>query len=553
MGLYEFQLLFGAINYLAMYPTLVAFPSLWARLLFNLDRVHLAGDNLQALQGVFLLLMTVVAPSYAVAICYKYSDFAAVAVFQRVTVLAAVALVTLLVGWGHAGVSHFISLMVLVDVTGGIAHGCSHPQGLRGVFGEIWALSKNTPTTPFNRALRVEAYVGMTFGFMATVYAALVRVKLGIVMSVIATVIPFFWICFLANDPGETPAKCLLLHRLTIAGSLLYLTAVQDFGPLNVVFYCMAGALLVGVVSPYLSAVVAGASALVLYKFGCDYVLSVEGAAFFWMLGWGVVTSLTSYGWLFLFYDEYDDKQKRRVKNTHWQDNILGLFCFVGGAALDKAGFLAPGTVGEPVVYLLPPVTLWFTLETKMLNHIQVGTPFHPSWWVDGDLPRFSPTDWVNATFGIATALITVVLTTYAYYAVNYAVGFSAISFANEVTWKFALAHGILFIWHSGMWMIVASSGIPPIAHHTKPFSVFPPELPAFLQANPHDCIPVHKADLAVGVALLFAGTFALDDNRYDVPVKLAVAALWAYQTLAKVNVHRKGWGYAAPVHQKKD
>ena len=69
--------------------------------------------------------------------------------------------------------------------------------------------------------------------------------------------------------------------------------------------------------------------------------------------------------------------------------------------ALHKAGHLTAGTVGAPVVYLLPPVTLWFTLETKMLNHLQVGTPFHPSWWMEGDLPRFSPSDWVNVTFGI--------------------------------------------------------------------------------------------------------------------------------------------------------
>lgn len=392
----------------------------------------------------------------------------------------------------------------------------------------------------------------MTFGFMATVYEAVVaQEKLGIIISTIATIIPFFWIGFHANDPSETPTKCLLLHRLIMAGSLLYMSEVMGFGKLNLVFYFTAGALTVGAVSPYLGAIVSGVSTLVLYKLGCDYVLSVEDAASLWMLGWGVVTAITSYGWVFLFYDEYDDKQKVRVMNTHWQDKILGLFCFVSGAALDKAGFLLPGTVGEPVVYLLPPITLWFTLETKMLNHIQVGTPFHPTWWIDGYLPRFSHTDWVNATFGIVTALITVVLTTYAYYAVNTAVGFGSISFANESVWKFALGHGILFIWHSGMWMIVASSGIPPMAHHTFPLHVFPPELPAFIQANPHDCIPVHKVDLAIGVALLFAGTFSLDDGKYDMPVKIAVAFLWACQTISKVNVHRKGWGYVAPVLKK--
>lgn len=554
MGSYEFQALFGAVNYISMYPTLVAIPWLWAMLLFNIDMVHFTEENVKAMQGVFFLLMAVVSPSYAVALYYKYTNFTAVTVFQRVAVVSTCALVTGLIGQDPFEHKNFVSLMFIVDVGGGIAHGFSHPKGLYGVFGDIWTLTKNTPTNSFNKALRVEAYVGMTFGLMATIYAAVVaQVKLGIIISMLATIIPFFWFGFHANDLSETPTKFLLVHRFIIAGSLLYLSEVLDFGKLNIVFYFMSGAMVVGVISPYLSAIATGVSTIYLYKLGCDYVLSVEGASFYWMLGFGILTSITSYVWIFLFYDEYNDAQKKRVMNTHWQDNILGFFCFVSAAALDKAGFLSPGTVGEPVVYLLPPITLWFTLETKMLNHIQVGTPFHPTWWIDGDLPRFSHTDWVNATFGIVTALITVVLTTYAFFAICTAMGFGSLSFAAESSWRFAIAHGILFIWHSGMWMIVASSGIPPMAHHTKPISVFPPELPAFIQANPHDCIPVHKADLFIGVVLLFAGTFLLDDAKYDMPLKAITGATWVFQTVMKLKVHQKGWGYVAPVNKKKD
>jgi len=547
-------MLFGAVNYMSMYPTLVAIPWLWALLLFNVDMVHFTEENVKSMQGVFFLLLTIVSPSYLVALYFKYTNFYAVTAFQRMTLVATCALITGLIGQDPFENRNFVSLMFVVDVGGGIAHAFSHPNGFSGVFADIWTLLKNTPTNSFNKALRVEAYVGMTFGFMAVVYTAVVaQIKLGMIMSMLSSIIPFFWFAFHANDPSETSTKCLLVHRFIILGSLLYLSEVMDFGKMNIVFQLTATAIAAGGISPYLGAIASGIFTLMLYKMGCDYVLSVEGAAFYWMLGWGIVTVITSYGWIFLFYDEYDDKQKKRVMNTNWQDKILGFFCFVSGAALDKAGFLSPGTVGEPVVYLLPPVTLWFTLETKMLNHLQVGTPFHPTWWIDGDLPRFSPTDWVNATFGIATALITVVLTTYAFYAVNSAVGFDSLSFATETTWKFALAHGILFIWHSGMWMIVASSGIPPIASHTKPFSVFPPELPAFIQANPHDCIPVHKADLFIGVVLLFVGTFFLDDTKYDMAVKAMVGVAWAFQMFMKLKVHKKGWGYVAPVNKKED
>jgi len=421
----------------------------------------------------------------------------------------------------------------------------------------VWTLSKNTPTTPFNKALRLEAYIGMTFGLMACVYVGMVaQIKAGLIIAMLATFIIYFWLGFHANDPSETPTKFILFHRVAIASTLFYMSEVEgNLGDLKLVFQMVACSLLAGLISPYAAAMTSGVCTLYLYKLGSDWVLSTElsgeKAVFYWMLGWGIATIISSYAWIYLFIDGYDEKQKKRVWRTNWQDRILGVFCFLSGAALDKAGFLLPGTIGAPVVYLLPPVTLWFTLETKMLNHMQVGTPFHPTWWIDGDLPKFSHTDWVNATFGIATALITVILTSYAFYAINTAIGVTSLSFTDaETTWKFAMAHGILYIFHSGMWMIIASSGIPPVGK-AKAFSVFPPPLPAPLQANPHDCVPAHKVDLFIGNLLLFVATFFPLDE-YDMPLKAAVGFAWAVTTLMKVNIHIKGWGYVAPIVKQK-
>ena len=139
----------------------------------------------------------------------------------------------------------------------------------------------------------------------------------------------------------------------------------------------------------------------------------------------------------------YDEKQQKRIQGTHWQDNILAIFVIVVGGALDKANYLRSDTLGGPVVYLLPVVTLWFSLETKLLTHLWVGTPFHPSWWMygstkDDQVPRYSKNDWINVTFSIGTILITAVLTSYAWFATNKAVGFDAMGFTSSNTWKFA-------------------------------------------------------------------------------------------------------------------
>eukprot|EP00527_Entomoneis_sp_CCMP2396_P000802 CAMPEP_0198137314 /NCGR_PEP_ID=MMETSP1443-20131203/836_1 /TAXON_ID=186043 /ORGANISM="Entomoneis sp., Strain CCMP2396" /LENGTH=570 /DNA_ID=CAMNT_0043798711 /DNA_START=71 /DNA_END=1783 /DNA_ORIENTATION=- len=551
MNAYEFQVLFGAVNYLSMFPTLVAIPYMWSIVLFNVGLDAFNEENTKSMQAVFLMLLIVIVPAYVATLMYKYTSYIAVSAVQRIVLVFSCALVTGLIGQDAFPGKQFVATMFVVDVGGGFAHAFAHPNGISGCFKDCWQLTKNTPTTPFNKALRVESYVGMVFGFMAIVYAAVVaNVKCGIIIVMVATFVVFIWTGFHANDPSETPTKILIAHRLLIVASLCYLSEVQDFNVLNDVFRAMSVSMIGAIVSPYLGAIVSGVSTLYFYKLGCDYIMAQEEGSslpLIWMGLWGVVTVVLSYGWVFLFYDEYDDKQKKRVMGTNWQDRILGFFCFVSGAALAKAGHFSPGTVGEPVIYLLPPITIWFTLETKMLNHMQVGTPFHPSWWMEGDLPRFSKTDWVNATFGIATALITVVLTSYAMYAVWVAMGPESYSFnfsSEDHAWKFAFMHGMTFIFHSGFWMIFASSGVPPIGDG-KAFRAFPPEIPTPMPCRPHDCIPVHKRDLLMGNALLFLGfTSILDGGEYDLYLKAVVAIFWTISILSKVKTHYDGWGY---------
>ena len=554
MDMYTFMVLFGAVNYLSMYPLMQVSPWLWSKIFF-VDLETFTDATVKSINGVFLLLLVVVSPTYLATLKYKYSLFIDVSVFQRMFIVFTCAFVTGLIGQDPFPNRNFVLVMFIVDVLGGVGHGTSHPQGLSGVFGGMWKLFKSTPTNAFNKALRVEAHIGMTYGLMACVYAAVVAdVKMGIVISMLSTIIVYLWIWFHAVDQSDTPRTLLIFYRLLVASTLLYHSEVVDFGALNIVFRLEVISLIGAIVTPYLGALSAASSTLYLYKIASDYTFTIAKGAFYWLGLWGVVTVITSYGWLFLFYKDYDEKQKKRVMRTHWQDRILGLFCFLVGAVLEKAGYLEIDSIGAPVVYLLPPVTLWFTLETKMLNHMQVGTPFHPSWWIDGDVPEFSPTDYVNVTFGVATALITVVLTSYAFYAVNTAVSFSSLAFSTDDIWKFAVAHGILFIWSSGMWMILASSGVPPIGDG-KAFRIFPPELPALLQANPHNCVPLHKVDLVIGHFLMLLGAFYLDgttDSTKCMAVKAMVGGAWAYTILRKIITHYQDWGFEPKVKHKK-
>jgi len=406
----------------------------------------------------------------------------------------------------------------------------------------------------------------MMFGFMAVFYAGFMTDgpeastrKMAMMIVFLSTFVMYLWLWCNANSKGTAPVAILGMHRLAVVGVLLYHSEVIDFGVLNLVFRLMAGSLLLGVLSPNTGAAGAGVSTLVLYKVAADYVWTVPHGPLLWQLAWGVITIFSSFGWLFLFYYDYDDKQKIRVLNTAWQDRILGVFCFAVSAALEKAGHLKQGTVGEPVIYLLPIVTMWFTLETKMLNHKRVGTPFHPTWYHYGDLPEFSKSDWDNVTFGIATALITVVLTSYAFYAVTVALGGARANLMldNPSIYKFALAHGILFIFHSGMWMIVASSGVPPIGD-AKAFRMFPPEIPASqipIRCDPKHCVFCHKFDLAAGQVFLLLGSFFLDDvmtsEESKLLVKGMVCAAWAYTATAKLYFHWKDFGYEPKVEHR--
>uniref|UniRef100_A0A7S2A4J5 Uncharacterized protein n=1 Tax=Trieres chinensis TaxID=1514140 RepID=A0A7S2A4J5_TRICV len=552
MGLYETINMGGGLSYIGMWPTIVFVPVMW-QMMFLETAEKMTDEVVRSISALFLLL-TSVAFGYFFASYIGSVEAIDCTVLQRAFIVGPCILTSLIVGQDPFGDGHLCAVMCCVDFIGGIAQGFSAPGGWTGIIERFWAMWSKTPDSPKKKALRVESYVGFAFGFMCVVHAVVMppQAHLSVMRALVGCIVPYVSLWHAAHEIGEAGERamtCGLVGRVVVAA--LCLGCSEYYGYQALPMRMQIAALLIGAVSSGAAAFVAAASGIYLYYEMTGHIFGVEDGPITWLIFWGVVTWATSEGWVFLFYDSYDEKQKKRVLNTNWQDRILGLFEFAAGAVLAKAGALEPGTVGEAVVYLLPPVTIWFTLETKMLNHMQVGTPFHPTWWVDGDLPKFSPTDYVNVTFGVATALITIILTTYAFYAVTSVVSFSAFSFSEPSIWKFAAAHGITFVFHSGIWMIVASSGVPEVGAQ-KMFQLFPPPLPPFVRANPHDCIPVHKIDLFIGNSLLFIGGFILsDDLLSDVQeyyFKVFVFLLWGVVTLMKLKVHYDGWGYVDPV-----
>ena len=139
------------------------------------------------------------------------------------------------------------------------------------------------------------------------------------------------------------------------------------------------------------------------------------------------------------------------------------------------------------------------------------------------------------------------------------------------------VSHGILFIFHSGHWMIIASSGVPQIGVGPA-FTAFPPEIPTLFQCDPKTCISLHKKgkkeewnffyvktmflmillflimsiqnyvtvvpmlDLVLGSVFMFLGSFYLGDGTDGSPenfvTKVVIGLSWAYSLFSKLMIH---------------
>jgi len=211
---------------------------------------------------------------------------------------------------------------------------------------------------------------------------------------------------------------------------------------------------------------------------------------------WMVVGSLgvmaVSAVWV-LFSPWFSDTCSQLAGGIHQQDLIIGAFAVL-------VGFLLVDVVPKArihvaiISWLLPFSAIWFTLETKMLCHLGVGSPLHPSWVERGLAPLWGQSVWVDITFWLATLFLTAIATTYT----------ALVLLRNLPTegWKRLSWHGIFLILLSAIWMILASSGLPAPVEELASTGSIPPLIPV----DPLTAVHIHIRDLLIGIFLMGAG-----------------------------------------------
>lgn len=551
-----------SVVYATLWPLLLVKPEIVRDVLLQIpanspdDEIFFKTTGL--LGAIFIMLITTIAPMYAYAFSMRnnYSgdksdlsqDRAIVlvdlSVFQRVVQIAPGLLLSAMESQTVYQTLNVCIMIIVVDIVGAYGHGVLAPGGLWEV---RCRLTKWVSGATLGQA---EGYLTWVFAAVATVCVAGVSTKR--LSALVVCLQCFFsgnWVWYFDHGPkpeGGSSGRTIFL-LLQVAGCGLEVWSLQSDiqDPETIALALHALCLVVSVVSTRAAIALRGISTLAVYGLMWHAVSLTANGLFYWCICWASVNFLCTLCWKSLFSGGYDIKQLRRISGTYFQDFLLSLFMTSLGAILVKAE--SPYYLTYPVGLLLPLITLWFALETKLLTHLWTGTPFHPSWAVppmddpaDPVTPQYSRFNIVNWTFSIGTVLITAVLTTYAAYAVVVSVG------ENPVTWKLVAANGAVFVWHSGVWMIIASSGVPSCSND-KAATYGPPPIPPLLKCDPHSCLPIHKIDLSFGIVLmLVAGlTGALDNPTASVEntVWLLLRLSWLTTFMAKFATHRRFWG----------
>lgn len=249
-----------------------------------------------------------------------------------------------------------------------------------------------------------------------------------------------------------------------------------------------------------------------------------------WLMGSGGVLAALSAIWYSLSFT-YSDSCSLLANNIHGQDLLVAVFAAVLGIAV--LDFTDQGVNSSYVVsWLLPMSAVYFTSWTKLLCHLQVGSPFHPSWHARRLAPVWGGADVINATFWIATLLLTAIGTSYSAIVV--------LRYTKREGWSWLQWHGALIIFATGWFMAMFVSGLPPplkwMAELPPPIGWIPPFLPS---VDKIAAVAQHKKDLYMGCFLLMAGPLAKkflpgDTSRFA-PVLIATS--WFLFILGKIRL----------------
>lgn len=242
-----------------------------------------------------------------------------------------------------------------------------------------------------------------------------------------------------------------------------------------------------------------------------------------WLVLAAVVLAVLSSLW-FSASPKYNDTCVELSKNIHRQDMIIAALAIVVGIAAANIKQQAP-LHARALAWLLPIAAVWFTTETKILCHLEAGSPFHPSWTERGLAPVWADSPVVNVTFWAATMLLTALATGY--------LGMVVFRFYRPEGWTQLVKHGGLLVLASGIWMASSSSGtaapVPSL-----------PSLPPFFPVDAIQAVSIHVYDLLLGIGMMALGPAlhaALKPADRRLPQVVVAVAWWAF-VLPKLWLH---------------
>lgn len=244
-----------------------------------------------------------------------------------------------------------------------------------------------------------------------------------------------------------------------------------------------------------------------------------------WLVSWSIALAGVTALWaLYLPYMTGGGAQL--AYNIHRQDLIIGFFALMVGVCLLELEPRAPRAT-KYLGWLLPFSALWFTTESKMLCHLNVGTPLHPSWQARGLAPLWGGSPLIDVTFGVGTLFMTVISTTSSVAILGW--------FLPRDGWRLLSFNGLLVILGTAYWMIMASSGIPAFAEQLDALTTLHPPFPV----DRIEAVAIHVRDLIMGTAMIAAG-IVLSKVLPDMtqPRFLAIGAAWLLFVTPKVLVH---------------
>jgi len=211
--------------------------------------------------------------------------------------------------------------------------------------------------------------------------------------------------------------------------------------------------------------------------------------------------------------------------NVYRQDLMISAFVILLGILVESMTKKSSKHVAI-ISWLLPFSSIWFTTSTKLLVHLGVGTPFHPSWPARGLAPVWGNSVITDINFSLATTFMTAISTTY--------VAFVVLRYLKKEGWLSFSWHGIAVILVSSLWMIVSSSGLPA---PTESLNVA--TIPPFFPVNPITAVSIHVLDILFGMLLIMLGIIFNNRVRLNkAAIYIVPVLLWSVSIYPKIIAH---------------